>query len=133
MVRRPPRLTRTGTLFPYTTLVRSEEIAKRGRIAPGPDQLDHHVAAIGARGIAQYVILVRQYLVPLQPGERQGRREHEERAEAKHAGPMGERTVDILQHKGCLKNRAKHSAPHFPRRCTRLSKKGTSPNNTHDH
>src|SRR3546814_4026505 len=35
-----------------------EEIAIRGRIAPGPDQLDHHVAAIGERGMDQYVILV---------------------------------------------------------------------------
>src|SRR3546814_6386616 len=72
-----------------------EEIAIRGRIAPGPDQLDHHVAAIGERGMAQYVILVRQYLVPLQPGERQGRREHEERADAKHAGRSEEHTSEL--------------------------------------
>src|SRR3546814_2032626 len=71
--------------------------------------------------MAQYVILVRQYLVPLQPGERQGRREHEERADAKHAGPMVERPVDILHHIGCLKNRAKQSAHHFLRRCIRSS------------
>src|SRR3546814_2907642 len=29
MIRRPPRSTRTDTLFPYTTLFRSDEIAKR--------------------------------------------------------------------------------------------------------
>src|SRR3546814_5806819 len=28
MIRRPPRSTRTDTLFPYTTLFRSEEIAR---------------------------------------------------------------------------------------------------------
>src|SRR3546814_17275893 len=30
MIRRPPRSTRTDTLFPYTTLVRSNGIAKSG-------------------------------------------------------------------------------------------------------
>src|SRR3546814_15530712 len=30
MIRRPPRSTRTDTLFPYTTLFRSEEIRKEG-------------------------------------------------------------------------------------------------------
>src|SRR3546814_20592388 len=56
--------------------------------------------------------------------ERQGRREHEERADAKHAGPMVERPVDILNHIGCLKNRAKQSAHHFLRRCIRSSEEG---------
>src|SRR3546814_8324124 len=35
MIRRPPRSTRTDTLFPYTTLFRSKEPA-HGRIAPAP-------------------------------------------------------------------------------------------------
>src|SRR3546814_11625760 len=33
MIRRPPRSTRTDTLFPYTTLFRSQ--AQKGLIAPG--------------------------------------------------------------------------------------------------
>src|SRR3546814_7413690 len=37
MIRRPPRSTRTDTLFPYTTLFRSA-------IAPGPDAAEHFVA-----------------------------------------------------------------------------------------
>src|SRR3546814_16783914 len=43
MIRRPPRSTRTDTLFPYTTLVRSElrggaqEVQKSGEIALEPD------------------------------------------------------------------------------------------------
>src|SRR3546814_15594425 len=36
MIRRPPRSTRTDTLFPYTTLFRSVDLAER----------DHHPAAI---------------------------------------------------------------------------------------
>src|SRR3546814_2190628 len=31
MIRRPPRSTRTDTLFPYTTLFRSPDLAGRGR------------------------------------------------------------------------------------------------------
>src|SRR3546814_2164611 len=31
MIRRPPRSTRTDTLFPYTTLFRSEMVAQKGR------------------------------------------------------------------------------------------------------
>src|SRR3546814_10690295 len=33
MIRRPPRSTRTDTLFPYTTLVRSHQIGKRAAAA----------------------------------------------------------------------------------------------------
>src|SRR3546814_8310191 len=37
MIRRPPRSTRTDTLFPYTTLFRSYEDANfRARLAPPP-------------------------------------------------------------------------------------------------
>src|SRR3546814_2527906 len=35
MIRRPPRSTRTDTLFPYTTLFRSARSATRGRTAIG--------------------------------------------------------------------------------------------------
>src|SRR3546814_2823292 len=40
MIRRPPRSTRTDTLFPYTTLFRSDRIARLDPIAdrPGPDR-----------------------------------------------------------------------------------------------
>src|SRR3546814_4424581 len=36
MIRRPPRSTRTDTLFPYTTLFRSLGLVKCGRSAPPP-------------------------------------------------------------------------------------------------
>src|SRR3546814_5533931 len=35
MIRRPPRSTRTDTLFPYTTLFRSEESLELGPVARG--------------------------------------------------------------------------------------------------
>src|SRR3546814_18190706 len=35
MIRRPPRSTRTDTLFPYTTLFRSERFCQRGLAAIG--------------------------------------------------------------------------------------------------
>src|SRR3546814_2486824 len=38
MIRRPPRSTRTDTLFPYTTLFRSDEL--RGTLAPAATRLD---------------------------------------------------------------------------------------------
>src|SRR3546814_1241409 len=36
MIRRPPRSTRTDTLFPYTTLVRSVEMTSRPAVAADP-------------------------------------------------------------------------------------------------
>src|SRR3546814_12414340 len=42
MIRRPPRSTRTDTLFPYTTLFRSPERIRRGReIGPLVGQVEH--------------------------------------------------------------------------------------------
>src|SRR3546814_7402004 len=40
MIRRPPRSTRTDTLFPYTTLFRSRERPRRAR--PLSRNQDHH-------------------------------------------------------------------------------------------
>src|SRR3546814_16352770 len=40
MIRRPPRSTRTDTLFPYTTLFRSHDRRAEGQEGPGRDQLD---------------------------------------------------------------------------------------------
>src|SRR3546814_20694816 len=36
MIRRPPRSTRTDTLFPYTTLFRSEHAVGKGVVHPAP-------------------------------------------------------------------------------------------------
>src|SRR3546814_3755489 len=51
MIRRPPRSTRTDTLFPYTTLFRSSVSAWGGR--PPADRVDHPVRV--ERGICRCV------------------------------------------------------------------------------
>src|SRR3546814_11417786 len=43
IIRRPPRSTRTDTLFPYTTLFRSREGGHaNGRLIPGEDEVREH-------------------------------------------------------------------------------------------
>src|SRR3546814_16404744 len=44
MIRRPPRSTRTDTLFPYTTLFRSAERIAAGLAADDRHILAHHLA-----------------------------------------------------------------------------------------
>src|SRR3546814_1931776 len=44
MIRRPPRSTRTDTLFPYTTLFRSDEEAE-SRLDPRAARRDHRASA----------------------------------------------------------------------------------------
>src|SRR3546814_4039390 len=54
MSRRPPRSTRTDTLFPYTTLFRS--LLKPGEpVAVGRDARDHVVAAIAVHVISEHL------------------------------------------------------------------------------
>src|SRR3546814_5928757 len=62
MTRRPPRSTRTDTLFPYTTVFRSDHAEYRGdavaaaRLIGFGRARDHHVAAVEANlffGLAQ--------------------------------------------------------------------------------
>src|SRR3546814_460339 len=49
MIRRQPRSTRTDTLFPYTTLFRSQRLQEAGRLRPGSaQQPPPHRAATGA-------------------------------------------------------------------------------------
>src|SRR3546814_12770813 len=55
MIRRPPRSTRTDTLFPYTTLFRSFACAERLEPAAGPDgqlgkQFRRRQADVGGAG-----------------------------------------------------------------------------------
>src|SRR3546814_19951562 len=57
MIRRPPRSTRTDTLFPYTTLFRSgfqgAYIGSPGRIMAGPKHFAGYGAALGGRDYDQ--------------------------------------------------------------------------------
>src|SRR3546814_15413100 len=59
MIRRPPRSTRTDTLFPYTTLFRSRQ---RPEIAP--------VQAVGMIGIEQQQLAGRERAATLPSGQR---------------------------------------------------------------
>src|SRR3546814_2894826 len=63
MIRRPPRSTRTDTLFPYTTLFRSK-FSDHGGIA----KLEHRVAIGGAR-LHGDVELVKQLAVNMPRSE----------------------------------------------------------------
>src|SRR3546814_2861995 len=64
MIRRPPRSTRTDTLFPYTTLFRSAQRMPVGRADDEFDELARHLNAMldqlqrlmgGMRGIADSI------------------------------------------------------------------------------
>src|SRR3546814_8469131 len=43
MIPRPPRITLTDTLFPYTTLFRSLCLRIVGEVEPAGDGIDHHI------------------------------------------------------------------------------------------
>src|SRR3546814_3159545 len=79
MIRRPPRSTRTDTLFPYTTLFRSRRtlaaageeragaFARRGDDRPAQVIGAAHVSASEPASIR---VLDREYTVGVEPGER---------------------------------------------------------------
>src|SRR3546814_10231256 len=50
MIRRPPRSTRTDTLFPYTTLFRSAQVRAAGRLGGAQDELSAGTSSPGAPG-----------------------------------------------------------------------------------
>src|SRR3546814_9870534 len=54
MIRRPPRSTRTDTLFPYTTLFRSLLLDLDGTIVEQPAEVDPFTVASGQPVIRQY-------------------------------------------------------------------------------
>src|SRR3546814_8703596 len=73
MIRRPPRSTRTDTLFPYTTLFRSREIAQEVQISHDAvggrgqeDARDRHLVTAETR--SDGVIVERQQRIELTGG-----------------------------------------------------------------
>src|SRR3546814_4099530 len=56
MIRRPPRSTRTDTLFPYTTLFRSAEVQKPGARLAVTDDFEHSLLG-QTRGAARFVLV----------------------------------------------------------------------------
>src|SRR3546814_11246329 len=72
MIRRPPRSTRADTLFPYTTLFRSEQDARYGkRRSPDDDRPENQLLASiePRRGRLRLVALVDHATAGLQPGQ----------------------------------------------------------------
>src|SRR3546814_4889009 len=63
MIRRPPRSTRTDTLFPYTTLFRSELLAILFRQRPRPDVGQPAPGIAAGRVVPQRLAVVRVGLV----------------------------------------------------------------------
>src|SRR3546814_18117778 len=61
MIRRPPRSTRTDTLFPYTTLFRSRKQLEEGRLAAAVSALDEQDLAAPDGEILD---LDREFLTP---------------------------------------------------------------------
>src|SRR3546814_6929791 len=57
MVRRPPRSTRTDTLFPYTTLFRSSAFFVGGRFTPEDGIITGHVVIALVAGLPAYVLV----------------------------------------------------------------------------
>src|SRR3546814_20539702 len=60
MIRRPPRSTRTDTLFPYTTLFRSVEQRCRQRLLLSAHQGVHPPAALGGLHLVLEVVRVQR-------------------------------------------------------------------------
>src|SRR3712207_8497739 len=83
MIRRPPR----STLFPYTTLFRSQAVGdeqvhadQQGRAEPG-DEPDDDLGAESAPEDARLVDLLEPQQVRVEPGHTPGGDEHDERSE----------------------------------------------------
>src|SRR3546814_3790840 len=101
MIRRPPRSTRTDTLFPYTTLFRSrlEEPRRRSHIAVqiGRWLHRHCLGCLSAEEARPQVEAFRQWRDPASPSFDHAEPEHREALE--HAAD-DERGQEILSSKG---------------------------------
>src|SRR3546814_18023796 len=68
MIRRPPRSTRTDTLFPYTTLFRSpSQVPRKGKALRAGG---HHKAFCSPKGFASLVWLQNLYMYSAQVPDR---------------------------------------------------------------
>src|SRR3546814_9866414 len=85
MIRRPPRSTRTDTLFPYTTLFRSPEVALVLDLEFDPGDRGREIAEQPHREIDRLALRARQ-----RP-DRQARREG---ADQRAGGVYGARIID---------------------------------------
>src|SRR3546814_19061248 len=111
MIRRPPRPTRTATLFPYTTLFRSADAARAGALAARSVAI--FVGAIVITGIMSLLLtplLLR--LFPLSAGAAA-------RSEARRVGKACVRTCrsrwsPYPSKKNTTSTQLNHNTPHLP-------------------
>src|SRR3546814_2254443 len=107
MIRRPPRSTRTDTLFPYTTLFRSA-LAAREQVAAAPGEaLAIFKQAQFLGGVDQYVRIAADPIAPVRRDEIPGREysvtqiglgdraEARDRAALCHGGRSEEHTSEL--------------------------------------
>src|SRR3546814_13250731 len=76
MIRRPPRSTRTDTLFPYTTLFRSprataENKARSGASAPPKARSDHSWRRLLSPPLNQHIVIHAHNLIGPEPSYHQ--------------------------------------------------------------
>src|SRR3546814_5870141 len=92
MIRRPPRSTRTDTLFPYTTLFRSGgtidaalEAERRVIIFKRLNGAEHHAKPDGATQALLRALAVAMDQRVMRPGDRRARAEQDQRVEQRQA------------------------------------------------
>src|SRR3546814_19650464 len=88
MIRRPPRSTRTDTLFPYTTLFRSLALAERG--------LHALRAADADRAVLAQAVLMRGRMVHPLGGEPQLQRYGRDDSEVIWSASRGELNITLI-------------------------------------
>src|SRR3546814_3360061 len=81
MILRPPRSTRTATLFPYTTLFRSEGTVARGEGTVGNSSIVPHKRAQADAASSQIVIPAKRPPLYVIGGARAGSHMHTPRSE----------------------------------------------------
>src|SRR3546814_12412117 len=70
MIRRPPRSTRTDTLFPYTTLFRSDRLVFMHALKPGPANRSFGLQVAALAGLPRSVIDQAQHTLRELEGQR---------------------------------------------------------------
>src|SRR3546814_21175173 len=63
MIRRPPRYTRTDTLFPYTTLFRSYMTMRTSATLPWPNAAEVFALTIGGQSIPLILIAIMTFVL----------------------------------------------------------------------
>src|SRR3546814_2615684 len=107
MIRRPPRSTRTDTLFPYTTLFRSRMVA----VDAGVDETDRHPGAGMAGGVSgvgggqgQVIVDLRLGLVAATTPATAGRRSEEHTSELQSLMRISYAVFCLKKKKTSIKN-----------------------------